>query len=157
MYVFQNKNERKRRKMKGKWILLLCVLLGFGLVFTSCQGRNKTSTDTAEIIDAFEGTWASTEGANGQPALKLVAENNSFRQYLIDYDLEVIRGTYSISGNNLVAKIAEVNTILFDGDFEWVNFDELPEIYKGYVGSETQEITIDNNTFTQGEVIFTKQ
>ena len=146
--------------MKSKWVLLFCIIVGFCLVFAACEGKNKKSSDAAEIveiIDVFKGTWISTDGAEGQPAMQLVAENNSFREYLIANDLEVIRGTYTVSGDVVSATLAEVNTILFGAADEWYNYDELSDIFKGYVGSEIQEITIDNDTFIQGGVIFTKQ
>jgi hypothetical protein len=90
--------------------------------------------------------------------MKLEASNGSFKQYLVANNIEVARGTYTISGNAVTVRITQVNTVLFGDVNTWVTWANLSDTYKGYVGgSETQQITIDGNTFTSNDRTFTKQ
>jgi hypothetical protein len=87
-----------------------------------------------------------------------VASNDSFRQYRVSDDKEVVRGTYTGSGNAVTATITEVNTAIFGGQDRWYTWANLPSEYKGLMGgSQTQQITITGNTFIISGITFTKQ
>jgi hypothetical protein len=116
------------------------------LIFTACP--NLTGNED----DAFEGTWVSDDNF-----IRFEASNGSFTQYLVSGNKEVVRGTYTVSGNTVTANMTEINTVMFGGADAWFTWAALPDQYKEYVGDETQQITITDNTFTAGDKTFTKQ
>jgi hypothetical protein len=103
--------------------------------------------------DVFKGTWVSNDNF-----IRLVASNGSFKEYLAN-NKEVVRGTYTISGNTVTATIEEINTAMFDGADTWVTWEKLSDSYKGHIGgAETQKLTILNgNTFVSAGKIIVKQ
>jgi uncharacterized lipoprotein YehR (DUF1307 family) len=129
-----------------KWFGIIAIIAVIGFSFIACGNDDNGGDGT----DPFNGTWISSE-------LKCVAANGSFKQYRINDDKEVIRGTYTYSENKVTAKITEVNTAMFGDADTWVTYANLSETYKGYVGGGTQQVTITNNTFTGNGMTFTKQ
>jgi hypothetical protein len=99
--------------------------------------------------NAFEGTWAND-------FLRLEASNGSFKQYLVSGNKEVARGTYTVSGNTVTARLTEINTVMFDDADKWFTWANLPDEYKESV-AEMQQITINGNTFTSNGQTFIKQ
>jgi hypothetical protein len=127
---------------KPAWVALALVLM-----FTAC------SNPAGNGDDAFKGTWVST----GPNAIRIEASNGSLKEYLVSNNKEVLRGTYTVSGNTVTAKITQVNTAMFGGADQWVAWANLSSEYKESVGgSETQQLTITGNTFTSNEMTFTK-
>jgi hypothetical protein len=107
----------------------------------------------SEDEDALEGTWVSDDNS-----LRLEASNGSFKQYLVYDNKEVVRGTYTVSGNAVTATITDVNTAMFGGTDRWYTWANLSSQYKEVMGgSARQEITIVDNTFTSNGMTFTKE
>ncbi|MDR0319897.1 MAG: hypothetical protein LBI28_00195, partial [Treponema sp.] len=75
-----------------KWfgIIALAAIIGFGMA--ACDDNSDGGTDP------FNGTWISAD-------IKLVAANGSWKQYTIPENTEVIRGTYTYSGNTVTGKV----------------------------------------------------
>jgi hypothetical protein len=46
----------------------------------------------------------------------LDASNGSFKQYLVSNNKEVLRGTYTVSGNTVTVKMTQINTAAFDDE-----------------------------------------
>jgi hypothetical protein len=114
-------------------------------------GSGSSGSGSSGGNDALEGTWVSD-------FLRIEASKGSFKQYLVPENKEVVRGTYTVSGNTGTAKITQINTYMFGGADKWVAWANLSAEYKAYVGgSETQQIIITGNTFTSNGMIFTKQ
>jgi uncharacterized lipoprotein YehR (DUF1307 family) len=138
-----------------KLLGFIAVMAIMGFSFIACDDGSKDDNKDAE---SFDGTWVS-----GPPIeLKLVAENGSFKQYMVSVNKEVVRGTYTYSGNNVTAKITEVNTALLGGEDKWTSYADLGETEKvtlGAVlgGTDTLQIVIVNNAFTIGGIEFKRQ
>jgi hypothetical protein len=95
------------------------------------------------VSDVFAGTWVSDDNF-----IRIEASNGSFKQYLVSKNKEVLRGTYTVSGNAVTVKMTQINTAMFDDEDAWFAWATLPDHYKEYVGGETQQISIAGNTFT---------
>jgi len=147
---FEIKCKGRFYKMKGKLILVLGILLVFSLAFLGCDDDKTTK-------DIFTGTWVN-DGEGDAPPLKIIAADGSLKAYSIPSNKEVIRGTYSVSGNNVNLQVTQVNTALFGGSDEWVPWANLSATYKAYMGgSNPLQITIQNNSFVLLGSTFTKQ
>jgi hypothetical protein len=134
--------------MRNKWFFTLGVLLVFGFVFTACDNGTPSSDD-----DVFAGTWVSSQ-------MKLVASNGSFKEYMVPSNNEIVRGTYTVSGTTVSAKVTEVNTSVFGGADAWVAYANLSDAEKGLLGmpdGNTMQITITGNSWTANGQTFTKQ
>jgi len=134
-----------KKTLKFFGIIALIAIIGLSIVACGSGGDDN---------DIFAGTWM---GTGGEKDLKLVAKNGSFKQYLTSDNTEVIRGKYKVSGNTVTATIKDVNTVLFGVGDNWVKYSSLDEVIKGYVGKETQKLTISDNKFTNMGMTFTKQ
>jgi hypothetical protein len=138
--------------MKNKLVLTFGILMVFGLVLAGCP--NDDTTNNGDGDDVFKGTWVSTE-------IKIVAADGIFTQYLIANNKNMIRGSYTVSGNTVNLKITGVNTEMFGaGADNWVSYADLTDQAKENVGSENQQISISGNKFTSNapnEMEFTKQ
>jgi hypothetical protein len=128
-----------------------------GMIFTKQNGNNGGNETGNGGDDAFTGTWVSYDGTVS--TVRLEASNGSFKEYLVANNKEVIRGTYTVSGNTVIVRITQVNTSVFGGADVWVTWANLSGEYKEYTGgSETQRITITGNTLTiDGIPIFIRQ
>ena len=131
-------------------IIALAAIIGFS--FTACGDGDGGGGGGS---DAFTGTWV---GTSSGMTLKFVAANGSFKQYMVtSSDIEVVRGTYTVSVNTVSATITEVNTIMFGGADTWVAYANLNNSYQGFVGAQNRQFTISNNSFTEQGTTFTKQ
>jgi hypothetical protein len=123
------------------------MVLIVGFAFIGCDTGNGGNYGD----DAFKGTWVSAQ-------IKIVAADGIFNEYLTANNKEIMRGSYTVSGNDLTIKITEVNTEMFGtGADNWVPYAGLTDGAKANVGSETQQITISGNSFTSNGLAFTKQ
>jgi hypothetical protein len=100
--------------------------------------------------DLFAGTWEGP-GPDKDTDFRIVAANNNFKQYVVSSTgpaTEVIRGTYTVSGNTVTGTLTQINRLMFGGVNAWVTYESLSEVEKGYVGGSTQSITVTGDTFT---------
>jgi hypothetical protein len=124
----------------------------FGIIaFVAIIGFSFVACDDGGT-DPLNGTWISTQ-------FKIVAANGSFKEYLVPDNEECLRGTYTYSGNNVTAKITEVNTSVFGDDAPdtWVTWANLDSSIKESLGDQIMQMTVSNNTFIAKEMTFTKQ
>jgi hypothetical protein len=132
----------------------LVVLLVFGLVLVGCPNNTTNTTDD----DIFEGTWVGT--SYGQ-TLTIVAANNSWQEYTIisGQQVEIVRGTYTISGNTATVIITHINEGARTGTDNWKTFAETSDEVKAIMNmtSNTFPGTIADDQMTANEVLFTKQ
>ncbi|MDR2053442.1 MAG: InlB B-repeat-containing protein [Treponema sp.] len=113
----------------------------------------KWTADSKGGDDAFKGTWVSDDNF-----VRLEASDGSFKQYLVSNSKEVVRGTYTVSGNTVTVNMTQINTVMFGGADTWVSWADLSSEYREYIGgSETWQITIVGNSFTSGDTTLTKQ
>jgi hypothetical protein len=125
------------------WIGMRALALVLGMIIVGC-GSGSGDNDP----DPLEATWIGTD-------VKLVAANGSWNQYEIPNNKEVQRGTYTYSGNTITAIISTTNTIMFDGPDTWVDYADLSEEYKGYLGgTDIVTFAITNDSFTINGQIF---
>jgi hypothetical protein len=155
--------KQKEHTMKTKHGILKAktrsVLAGFAVfliaaavTLTSCGDGAGNGGDGDD--DAFAGTWVHT----GEDAFRIIASNGTMKQYLVQGDKEIVRATYTVSGNTVTIKFTAVNAFLFGGNEAWVTWENLTDQQKGFVGgSETAQITISGNSFTKDNITFTKQ
>jgi hypothetical protein len=103
--------------------------------------------------DAFAGTWISEDNF-----IRLDASNGSFRGYLVSGGKEVVRGTYTVSGNAVASKITQIN-IAAPGDADaWVSWANFSDEQKAAIGGgETQQLTISGNAIVVNNNILIKQ
>jgi hypothetical protein len=114
-------------------ILALILMIGFSLA--ACDSSDDSS-------DPLKGTWRSTDGS-----IMLNAANGAFKEFFDG--IEVIRGTYTYSGNIVTAKVIEVNPAIFGRTGSWVQFSNLSNADKAYFGNtDTYMLTINGNTVT---------
>ena len=127
-------------------------------VFTKAGSSGNTGNDP------FAGTW---EGPFSDPlpdAMRIVAANGSFSQYAVingppKEAREFIRGTYTVSGNTVNITMVSINPGVFsDNPTEaWVTWANLDNEWKeNFGGSPSYSITITGNSFTYGDMTFTK-
>ena len=128
-----------------KWFGIIAFIAVIGFSFIACGGDDDDGGN-----DPFRGTWTN-------PNMKIIAANGSFKEYMPPNDKEVIRGTYTYSGNTVSATMVEVNTAVVGGSDAWVTYENLSESDKGMLGSKTQQLTISNSTFVANGMTFTKQ
>jgi uncharacterized lipoprotein YehR (DUF1307 family) len=130
--------------MRSIAIIALAAVIGFSMA--ACG--DDSGDDPGPGPDPFAKTWLG-------PDRKMVASNGSWNQYLIPENKEVMRGTYTYSGNTVTAKITDVNTFNFGGADAWVTYANLSDTYKGYIGgTDTITLTIANNSFSNGGMTF---
>jgi hypothetical protein len=125
-----------------KWRGIIFLVAVFGFMMAACDNNPGGGADP------FSATWISAN-------VKIVAANGSWKEYTIPEDEEVIRGTYTYSGNTVTAKITEVNTLNFGEADAWVTYANLDETNKEDMGgTDTFTLTIANNSFSVMEQDF---
>jgi hypothetical protein len=131
--------------MKNKLSIVLVVLLVLGLFFTACSSDDDSS-------DPIKGTWVNTD----VDAI-ISAANGTFKQF--SSSVEVVRGTYTYSGNVVTVKMTEVNPIIFGRTGAWIKYSDLSSAEKASLGynTDTFMLTINGNTFSTMGLTFTKQ
>jgi hypothetical protein len=124
-----------KKTFKVLWIIALLAVIGFSMA--ACGGDDDGSSS-----DAFAGTWI-----NAGEGSRVVASNGSLKVY--DDNMEIMRGTYTGSGNAYRVKISEVNaTIVGMGDANtWIKYSDLTSYAKGMI-PETFSVTINGSTCT---------
>jgi len=128
---------------------LLVILLAFG--FTGCD---KDGGDGIE--DAFAGTWLGTDTSSGA-SVKIIAKDGHWKEWMND-NIEIVRGTYTVSGNIVTIKYVEINTIIFGGENSWVFFAQLNDTNKAYLGgNETIKLDISGGSITMLGVTLNRQ
>ena len=139
--------------MANKQFLLAvsAAVLAFGIAAAGCDTGTGGGNGSEDV---FTGTWAST----GSSAVKITASGGSYKGYLVSSGKEIQRGTYTVSGNTVTAKMTEVNTAMFGGADTWTAYADLSADYKSYLNnSDTFQGTIGNNKITFNGQEFTKQ
>jgi uncharacterized repeat protein (TIGR02543 family) len=117
--------------------------------------------------DPFAGTWEAAFPAPPPDVQRIVAANGSFSQYAVingppKKAHEFIRGTYTVSGNTVNVTMVSFNMKVFQDNYddskaEWVTWANLGSDWKtNFGGSPSYSITINNNSFTNGVMTFTK-
>ncbi|MDR0322195.1 MAG: hypothetical protein LBI28_11885 [Treponema sp.] len=125
--------------MRSIAIIAFAVVIGFSMA--ACGDDPGDDPGPGPGTDPFKGTWISAD-------VKWIAANGSWKQYTIPENTEVIRGTYTYSGNTVTGKVVSVNTVMFDGEDTWVTYANLSDEYKGYMSGDTYIFTIANKTFS---------
>jgi len=146
-YIFDAGNREGVFVMKKKLLIVLGVLLVLGLFFTACSDDNSSENDP------FKGTWLSAD-----KSVKIVAAaDKTFKVYV--NNIEGIRGTYTISGNDADAKLTEVYSGIFgEGTNKWIKYSDLTSAQKSSLPiNETFKLTISGNTISFMGTTFTKQ
>ena len=126
---------------------------GLGNVFTSETIVTSNRTVFAKWTsdngnnggDLFSGTWT---GTINDADIRIVAADGSYQQY--KDNVELIRGTYTFSGNTVTSKVTEFNVTFFEGTggpANWVAWASLPDEIKIYV-PEVSTWTISGNNVT---------
>ena len=70
--------------------------------------------------------------------------------------IEIARGTYIVSGNNVTSTINEVNTLIIGGGDAWIPYSALPLEWRQMI-PQTRQIVLTGNTFTFDGAVFTRQ
>jgi hypothetical protein len=112
--------------------------------------------------DPFAGTWEVQFDDPPPDAFRIEAADGSYRQYTIinGTQRDVIRGTYSVSGNTANVTMIAIDKNGFGGptDAAWVEWADLSSKDKTFLGgSQTYQITISGNQFEVNGMTFIKQ
>jgi hypothetical protein len=160
-----------------KWwlvgILAMALVLGMAVIGCDNGGGGGDDDGDAEndVGDIFKGTWT-----NEEMELKIVAEDNKFTQYSIvtveeeevgegdpvlvetdKWEMPVLRGTYTTSGNAVTATVTDANTREEKEEPDvWVSYADLPPEAKEDIPQAITG-TVSGNTFTTMGFSFTKQ
>jgi len=135
---------------KNAFFGLLVIVLAFG--FIGCDDKTETPNGGE---DAFAGTWLGTNGYS--VPVKIIANDGHWKEWLND-NIEILRGTYTVSGNNVSMKYVEINTIIFDSGNSWVFFSQLNDANKANLGgNETIQFNISGGSITMLGATLTKQ
>jgi hypothetical protein len=129
--------------------LAFAFVLAVGMAFVSCD--NSTNGDT----DSFEGTWIGTGERQGAT---MVAANGSYTETF--NGTEIIRGTYSVTGNTVTMTMVQLNTIVFGSADKWFSWADLDASYKAMLlNSDTFQVTIQGDSILDDEGVagFTRQ
>jgi hypothetical protein len=135
-------------------VIVIVAVIGFSM--TACEEPEDETSD-------LDGTWISTVPANGDNYLRIVAGDGKFTQSMASSKTaatwkELLKGTYPKDAKSPVkVTITDVNTYMFGETDQWYTWANLDSTYKGYVGSQTFDITISSNQFTVNEVTFQRQ
>ena len=131
---------------------MLVMALAFGMAVVGCSNpTNGGGTGT----DPFAGTWVIDETwINEVGALRIVASNGFWRQY--QGDLEILRGSYTFSGNTVTVSIGTVNTAMIGGADQWVFWGSLSSVQQQSIGSQTSIATVSGNSVTASGLSFTR-
>jgi hypothetical protein len=122
--------------------------------------RNSPSDDNDD--DAYAGTWTATvkDETTGQDIpLKIVAADGSWNQYMVinDLEIELSCGTYTVLGASVTSIATKVNTLMFDGANNLVDYSSLTDEQKEKLGSPTVTRTISGDEFTVESVTYRRQ
>ena len=139
---------------------MLVMVLAFGMSVVGCNnpanGGGTGNGTTTSANDPFAGTWVIDETwINEVGALRIVASNGSWRQYLGEF--ENIRGSYTFSGNIVTVSIGTVNTALIGGADQWVFWGSLSPVQQQSIGSQTVTATVSGNSIIVAGLSFTRQ
>jgi hypothetical protein len=130
------KNTKTKANSRMLFAIALAVIIGFSMA--ACGG--DPGDDPGPGLDPFNGTWISAD-------VKIIAGNGSWKQYTIPENEEVIRGTYTYSGNTVTAKIKSINTVMFGEADVWVDYANLDNVVKQQIG-DTYTFTVTNKSFS---------
>ena len=110
---------------------------------------------------AFDGTWVNTDTDEGiEVVTKIVADKGNWSIFITAFiiiDFEYIRGTYTVSGNEVTLKVVEIRNMFGNGN--WVSWADYTDEDDNKPESDTMKGTISDNTFTVNDMgmTFTKQ
>jgi hypothetical protein len=145
-------------------VIALVSVIGFSMA--GCKEDETDPTPQPTGNDPFAGTWEAPFIAPPPDVQRIVAANGSFSQYAVingppKKAHEFIRGTYTVSGNTVNVTMVSFNMKVFSPDYddskaEWVTWANLDNEWKTNLGSPSYSITINNNSFTNGNMTFTK-
>ena len=98
------------------------------------EGSNTVYTKV--VVDtALNGTWVDSDGS------KVVLNNGTFTMIFGDTDFEMLKGTYSTSGNNFTLTVTHINGAIygeqagFSSSKKWYTREEFKSIYLTYLGT----------------------
>jgi hypothetical protein len=122
-------------KKNGLFLAMLGTIFALGLIVSACK---------PEPEETFE-TWES-------PVLRvIVAEDGSYKEYVINNGREFVRGTWSVSGTDLTITITQVNLALFTGfstGDSWSSYADLSDSQKEDFGGNSISTTLIGDSFT---------
>ena len=140
--------------MKNKLLVGLGVLLILSLFIIGClaDGDSGSTGGSGSTNDPFSGTWVSTDGE-----VIIKAGNGAWSQY--QDGVELIRGTYSYSGNTVSGIIKEVNPFIYGRTGPWIKYSDLTANEKTYLMGNTDSFSfvVNNNTITAMGITMIKQ
>jgi len=126
-------------------IITFIVVIGFSMTFIGCPDVNSN--------DNFAGTWLGELISGGsQYDIKIIAKDGNFILYAIvsSNDVEMMKGTYTVSKDTVTLKIVDINIDMFtysNYQSTWVTFNQLNAGDKEiFGGSDTHALVISNNT-----------
>ena len=124
------------------------VFFGFAvLLITAIFTLAGCDTSTNGKPDIFEGTWIGTGERQGAT---MVAANGSYTEAF--NSTEIIKGTYSVTGNTVTMTMVQLNTIAFGGEDKWFNWTDLDASYKAMLlNSDTFQVTIQGDSIVDDE------
>ena len=123
---------------------LLAIMLAFGMIGCDINGDNGDN-------DPFKGTWEMTSGGVTN---KIVAAEGRWKQ--LTNNKEVLRGSYSFSGNTVTTTLVEINLIMFGGEDTWSLYTDLDSKYKENIPSEAviQQFNVSGNSITANGITY---
>lgn len=134
--------------MQKKALIGFCVFLLIMLGYDAGAGQNENKNGN----DIFAGTWESVPASKN---VLLIAANGKYKQ-LAD-GIEVINGTYTVSGNSVAIQIVQFNLYLYGQDNKLIPINELPPPYSAYISMiAIQNASITDNKFILGERSYIK-
>ena len=111
--------------------------------------------------DPLAGTWTidSDDGGGHPVKIKVVAASGAYSYYWFSSNIEIMRGTYTFSGNTVTLTVTQVNLYNWgqtDQANEWISYANLPDNIRQNM-PQTSQVTITGNTFTDVSGTWSKQ
>ena len=140
-------------RVKTFFIITFVIVIAFAMM--ACD---NSAADTCP----FEGTWIGTAVVDGTAVtirITAVGVTGTFRIFesYASIEIETFRGTYVVSGYNVVLRFNEAHAIIVGGQpGVWIPHSELPaEIRQAF--PYIQPVTITGNTITHLGIVYTRQ
>jgi hypothetical protein len=128
-------------------VMIIAMIAVIWFSMASCDSSDGSADD-----DPIKGTWVSSDGY-----VIITAAKGAFKQF--QSGAELMRGTYTYSGNVVTGKLTEVNPIAFGRTGPWIKYSDLSSAEKAQIlgNTDTFMITTNGNTATLMGLTFTKQ
>ncbi|WP_461256682.1 hypothetical protein [Treponema sp. R80B11-R83G3] len=135
--------------MRSIAIIAFVAVIGFSMIACDDSDKGKDEQQQQET-DSFAGAWISSN----QQRIEASWGNWKYQESVMSVHFSCIRGTYTVSGNNVSLVITEVNTSFMSWDQQtvypgdtWTAYANLSSEMKSEI-PQTLQITITNNRFT---------